>query len=79
MFRFHSLFLAAMLMTGASAFAADTPDPNAKGEVTLPSGSNEGNPPAPKSVETNADKTNSNSAATTPGEENKGKPKIAPQ
>ena len=32
MIRVSSLLFAAMLITSASAFAADTPDPNAKGE-----------------------------------------------
>ena len=43
MIRVPSLLFAAVLMTSASAFAADTPDPNQKGEPILPSGSNEGN------------------------------------
>jgi len=64
---------------GESAFAADTPDPNAKGEPSIPSGSNEGNPTAPKSADTTVDKSDNSTPVTTPGEESKGKPKIAPQ
>ena len=79
MFRIQSVIVAAMLMTSATAFAADTPDPNAKGEPTLPSGSNEGTPVAPKSGEATVDKNDNSTPVTTPGEESKGKPKIAPQ
>ena len=79
MIRVSSLLFAAMLVTSATAFAADTPDPNAKGEPSIPSGSNEGNPTAPKSADTTVDKSNNSTPVTTPGEESKGKPKIAPQ
>jgi len=79
MIRVPSLFFAAMLMTGATAFAADTPVPNASGEAVLPSGSNAGGPPAENSTDATADDSNANATATSPGEENKGKPKIAPQ
>ena len=48
MIRVPSLLFAAVLMTSASAFAADTPDPNQKGEPILPSGSNEGNSDCPE-------------------------------
>ena len=79
MIRVPSLLFAAMLVTSATAFAADTPDSNAKGEPTLPSGSNEWNPTAPKSADTTVDKSDNSTPVTTPGEESKGKPKIAPQ
>jgi len=79
MIRVSSLLFAAMLVTSATAFAADTPGPNAKGEPTLPSGSNEGTPVAPKSGEATVDKNDNSTPVTTPGEESKGKPKIAPQ
>jgi hypothetical protein len=79
MIRVPSLLFAAVLMTSASAFAADTPDPNQKGEPILPSGSNEGNPTAPKSTDATVDKNDNSTPVTTPGEESKGKPKIAPQ
>jgi hypothetical protein len=65
----------AALMTSASAFAADTPDPSPKGEAALPSGSNAGTPPASDSTATNQDKSGKEAVATSPGEENKGKPK----
>jgi len=79
MFRIQGLVFAAMLMTSASVFAADTPDPNQKGEPILPSGSNEGNPTAPKSTDATVDKNDNSTPVTTPGEESKGKPKVAPQ
>ena len=79
MIRVPSLLFAAMLVTSATAFAADTPDPNAKGEPSIPSGSNEGNPTEPKSADTTVDKSDNSTPVTTPGEESKGKPKIAPQ
>jgi hypothetical protein len=72
MFRLQGLIFAAVLMTSATAFAADTPDPNATGEATLPSGSNAANPPASNS--TAEGKSDANANATSPGEENKGKP-----
>ena len=81
MIRVPSLFFAAMLMTSATAFAADTPVPNATGEAALPSGSNAGAPPAENATDATAAENdiNANATATSPGEENKGKPKIAPQ
>ena len=36
MIRVPSLLFAALLLSSATAFAADTPDPNAKGEANLP-------------------------------------------
>jgi hypothetical protein len=82
MTRVTSLLFAAMLFTSASAFAADTPDPNATGAAALPSGSNDAaTPPNGNSPNATAGKNNSdaNAVATTPGEESKGKPKITPQ
>jgi len=79
MIRVSSLLFAAVVMTSASAFAADTPDPNQKGDPILPSGSNDGNPTAPKSTDATVDKNDNSTHVTTPGEESKGKPKIAPQ
>jgi hypothetical protein len=80
MIRVQSLFFAAMLMTSATAFAADTPVPNATGEAAVPSGSNAGGPPAENATDaTKKNDSNANATATSPGEENKGKPKIAPQ
>ena len=77
MIRVPSLVFAAVLMTSATAFA-DTPDPNATGEAALPSGSN-GGPPAENSTDATAGKNNADALATAPGEENKGKPPVAPQ
>ena len=79
MFRVSSLVFATVLMTSATAFAADTPDPNSKGEAALPSGSNAGNPPAPNSTDVGKNNSNADATATSPGEENKGKPKVVPQ
>ena len=79
MIRVSSLLFAAVVMTSASAFAADTPDPNRKSEPVLSSGSNEGNPTAPKSADTTVDKNDNSTPVTTPAEESKDKPKIAPQ
>jgi hypothetical protein len=76
MFRLPSLLFMAVLMTGTSAFAADTPDPSSKGDAALPSGSNAGTPPASDSTATNQDKSGKDAVATSPGEENKGKPKV---
>jgi hypothetical protein len=76
MFRLQSVIFAAALMVSASAFAADTPDPNSKGDAALPSGSNAANPPAPNSTDASKDDSNANATATSPGEENKGKPPI---
>ena len=81
MIKVSSLLFAAILFTSASAFAADTPDPNATGPAALPSGSNANTPPTDNSANASAGKndSNANAVATTPGEENKGKPKVAPQ
>jgi hypothetical protein len=85
MFRLPNLFFAAALLTSASAFAADTPDPSGKGQATLPSGSNAATPPTTPPAGTAADKvpdvatSGENPAATSPGDENKGKPPVAPQ
>ena len=76
MFRIPSLVFAAVLLTSAAGFAADTPDPNSSGEAAVPSGSNAGNPPAPNSALDKSD-SNADATATSPGEENKGKPKIS--
>jgi hypothetical protein len=74
MFRLQGLIFVAVLLTSATAFAADTPDPNSNGEATLPSGSNAANPP--KSTTAGKNDSGVNAPATSPGEENKGKPPI---
>ena len=79
MFRVPSLLFAAVLITSATAFAADTPDPGATGTSGLPSGSNAGTPPSspPAGDPTvSVNKPNLPAPATSPGEENKGKPPI---
>jgi hypothetical protein len=77
MFRVPSLVFAAVLMTSATAFAADTPDPKSTGPAALPSGSNAALPSAPPADNAMTDKDKSgNATATSPGEENKGKPPI---
>ncbi len=78
MIRIPSLLFAAVLLTSASAFAADTPDPNATGAAALPSGSNPSSPPA---ADANKDKTVKGEPSTPPdtGGENKGKPVVTPQ
>jgi hypothetical protein len=43
---FRTFVIASMLIVSTSAFAADTPDPNASGPAALPSGSNAANPPS---------------------------------
>ena len=70
-----------LVSASVTAFAADTPDPNYKGDAALSSGSNAGNPPAPNSTATTLGESGSNADATAPslGEENKGKSKVAPQ
>jgi hypothetical protein len=87
MSRTQNLFFAAMLMTSATAFAQDTPDPASKAE---PPGSK---PVTPSEVEGLPTTTPPPAAkqppmtgqretdvpATAPGEENKGKPPVAPQ
>lgn len=81
MFRIQSLVFAAAIMVSASAFAADTPDPNATGDAALPSGSNAANPPTnpPAGNSATGKKEDLAAPATTPGEENKGKPPVKPQ
>jgi hypothetical protein len=76
MFRLPNLLFAVMLVTSASAFAADTPDPSSTGPAALPSGSNVNTPPNPAA--TNSPKAESNKSAveTAPVEEAKGKPKV---
>jgi hypothetical protein len=77
MFRLQTLLFAAMLMTSATAFAADTPDPNSTGGAALPSGSNANAPSKPAasdSTNTTEGKSGSAATGTSPGEENKGKP-----
>jgi hypothetical protein len=79
MLRVPSLLFAAITVLSVSAFAADTPDPSSKGgESAVPSGSNvivPNSPPAgtPSLTE---NKPNLPAPATSPGEENKGKPNI---
>ena len=81
MVRVQSLLLAAMLLASATAFAADTPDPNATGEAAVPSGSNANAPTTPPAGNTSVTEGKGDLAApaTTPGEENKGKPPIKPE
>jgi hypothetical protein len=85
MYRLPSLLFAAVLMTSSLAFAGDTPDPSGKGETALPSGSNAATPPTTPPAGTAADKvpdvatSGENPVATSPGDENKGKPPVAPQ
>jgi hypothetical protein len=81
MYRLQGLIFAAVLMTSATAFAADVPDPsNSKGEATLPTGSNEGTPPVTNSGDTAVDKTDSNADATpTPPMGEKGSSDVVPQ
>ena len=80
MFRLQGLIFAALLMTSATAFAADTPDPNATGDAALPSGSNAGTPPATNSTDATNGKNDSkvDATATSPGQENKGIPPVPP-
>ena len=80
----QSLVFAALLMTSATAFAADTPDPSTKGEAALPSVSNTNAPPSEAPANKGPDaagqgKANPDATATTPGEENKGRPPVAPE
>ena len=84
MSRTLSLLFVAMLMSSATAFAADTPDPSSKGEAALPSGSNTNAPSDPPAKNTTGVATSKSGTpdappATSPGEENKGKPQVAPQ
>jgi hypothetical protein len=82
MFRLPSVLFAAVLLTSASAFAADTPDPSSTGEAALPSGS-KATPPSETATDKVPDvatsKSGENPAASSPGEENKGKPPVAPE
>ena len=79
MFRLPSLLFAAVLMTSASAFAGNTPDPSSKGEAALPSGSKEA-PPSETATDKVPDvatsKSGENPDATSPGQENKGLPPV---
>ena len=83
MFRAQTLLVVTMLMISAPAFAGDTPDPSSKGEAALPSGSNTGAPqgdaPADKVPDVAEGKAGDNPSATSPGEENKGKPIVPAQ
>lgn len=77
MFRIPSMLFAAMVLTSAAAFAADTPNPAAGSEDALPSGSNAA---APNAAPADADaELNKPAPPTSPGEENKGKPSVNPQ
>jgi hypothetical protein len=66
-----------MVLTGAAALAADTPNPASGGEDALPSGSNAATPSSPPAASDS--NLNQNPPATSPGEENKGKPPVNPQ
>jgi hypothetical protein len=77
MLKVPSFIFAAMMVVSASAFA-ETPDPSSKGESALPSGSNAtvpSDPPAGTPPVTE-NKPTLPAPATTPGEENKGKPAV---
>jgi hypothetical protein len=74
MFKAPSVLVGVMLLSAVPVLAADTPDPNSTGEATLPSGSNAAANPAGEPVTEN--KPNLPAPATSPGEENKGKPPI---
>jgi hypothetical protein len=79
MLRVPSLLFAAVTILSTSAFAADTPDPSSKGgESALPSGSNATVPTSPPAgtAPVTENKPNLPAPATSPGEENKGKPPI---
>jgi hypothetical protein len=77
MFQVSSLLFATMMVVGAAAFAADTPDPSGKGESSLPSGSNTNVPSSPPAGDPMTEnKPNLPAPATSPGEENKSKPPI---
>ena len=85
MSRTQNLLFAALLLSSVTAFAADTPDPS-KGEEVLPPGSFEGVPPStpPPAAQLPPDATGQSGVnpdvppATSPGEENKGKPAVSP-
>jgi hypothetical protein len=74
------LLFAAVLLTSASAFAGDTPDPSGKGEAALPSGTPAATPPSETATDKKPDvatsKSGENPDATSPGEENKGLPLV---
>jgi hypothetical protein len=79
MLRVPSLLFAVITVLSASAFAADTPDPGSKGgQSALPSGSNVTVPSGPPAgtAPVTENKPNLPAPATSPGEENKGKPPI---
>jgi hypothetical protein len=79
MYRLFSLLFVALLVSSASAFAGDTPDPSAsQGEPALPSGSKAdapSKPPANNSTNTSKE-GDQDAVETTPIEESKGKPKV---
>ena len=73
MFRLPSLLFAAVLMTSASAFAGNTPDPSSKGEAALPSGSKTEPPAGAPAVTENFNKLPApGEKIPSPGEVNKG-------
>ena len=75
MVRLSGMLFAAMLLTSATAFAADTPDPSSTGDAAVPSGSN-ANPPAGDFSNMTEGKGDLAAPSTTPGEEHKGKPPV---
>ena len=83
MFRTPLVLTAMLLLGGVTAFAGDTPDPSGKGEAALPSGSPAATPPSETATDKVPDvatgKDGENPTATSPGEENKGKPSVAPE
>jgi hypothetical protein len=80
--RTQNLLFAALLMSSATAFAADAPDPS-KGEEVLPPGQFEGGAPPstpPPAAQLPPEESLPDAApATSPGEENKGKPATTAQ
>ena len=81
MSRVPSVVFAALMVVSASAFAADTPDPSSQGESAVPSGSNANVPSSPPAGDPSVteNKPTWPAPATSPGEENKGKPPIKPE
>jgi hypothetical protein len=82
MCRTQNLLFAAFLMSSATAFAQDTPDPS-KGEEVLPPSSFESaapsTPPPAAQLPPEGQSLPADAApATSPGEENKGKPAVSP-
>jgi hypothetical protein len=77
MLRIPSLLIAATVLTTVPAIAADTPNPSSGAEDALPSGSNAGAPSTPPPDNDAA--IEKSAPATSPGEENKGKPSVNPQ